>query len=54
MKLRTDRGLALGLSRNLQGGIHCYSLHTNKVLDHFLHDVMIIKMPTAACCQFAY
>lgn len=32
MKLRTVSALALGPSGNLQGGVHCYSLHSGKVL----------------------
>ena len=56
MKLRTVGGLALSLSSNLQGDICCccYSQDTDKVLDCFLHNITIMKMPTVACCRFAY
>ena len=54
MKLITVKGLALGPYRNLHGGICCYSLDTDKVLDNFLHDATIMKILIVECHIFAY
>ena len=45
---RTTSCLAPGPSDNLQGGIHCYSLSTSKVLHCTFGDVTIMKMSIEA------
>ena len=43
MNLRTTDSVALGPNGNLQGGIHCFSLNTCKVLQQAWRDVTIAK-----------
>ena len=54
MKLRTVGALTLGPSRNLQGGIRCFSLETGKIFHRFLNDVTILKMPDDVLRRLTY
>ena len=54
MKEWTVGAIALGPSRNLQGGVRCYSLLTGKVLHQTMNDVIQLKMPQEAMRRLQY